>query len=136
MENTAVQKKQAGETPSGASALWNPFWLMNEMLGWGRSVDEPVVAAKETDGAPSFNVTETDDAYVCKLKLTLPDQADVAHLKAELDNGELTLVVPKAAASTPEPESPAPRTQRTQRNGRGSAARKPRRRARSRSRHG
>ena len=30
---------------------------------------------------------------------TLPDQADVEHVKAELKSGELTLVVPKAAAA-------------------------------------
>jgi HSP20 family protein len=32
---------------------------------------------------------------------TLPVQADTAHVKAELDNGELTLVVPKAEAEKP-----------------------------------
>ena len=147
MENVAVKKKQAGGTPSVAHGLWDPFWFMNEMLGWGRSVDEPVVAAsvdepvaaaKETDGVPSFDVTETDGAYVCKVKvkLTLPDQADVARVKAGLDNGELTLVVPKAAAATPEPTSPPPTKRRTQGKGRKSAARKPRRGARSRSRRG
>jgi HSP20 family protein len=30
---------------------------------------------------------------------TLPDQADPAHVKAELKNGELTVVVPKTAAA-------------------------------------
>jgi HSP20 family protein len=30
---------------------------------------------------------------------TLPDQADTSHVKAELKNGELTVVVPKAAAA-------------------------------------
>ena len=145
MDNAMAQKKQAGGTPSVA-ALWDPFGFMHEMFGWGRSVDEPVFAAKQADrpalpakepvGAPSLNVTETDGAYVCKFKLTLPDQADVPHAKAELDNGELTLVVPKAAAATPEPASRPPRKRRTHKKGRKSAARKPRRRARSRSRRG
>ena len=30
---------------------------------------------------------------------TLPDQADASHVKAELTNGELTVVIPKAAAA-------------------------------------
>jgi HSP20 family protein len=30
---------------------------------------------------------------------TLPDEADTAHIKAELKNGEVTVVVPKAAAA-------------------------------------
>lgn len=146
MDNAVVQKKQAGRTPSVASALWDPFGFMHEMFGWGRSIDEPVFAAKQADepalpakqtaGAPSFDVTETDGAYVCKFKLTLPDQADVPHAKAELDNGELTLVVPKAAAATPEPASPPPKQSRTQGTGRKAAAGKPRRGARSRSRRG
>ena len=89
MENAGVQKKQSGGSPSVARALWDPFGFMQEMFGWGRSGD-----------APLFEVKETDDTFVCKVKvnLTLPDQADVAHAKAELENGELTLVVPKAAA--------------------------------------
>ena len=146
MDNAVAQKKQAGGTPSVANALWNPFGFMHEMFGWGRSVDEPAFAAKQADqpalpaketvAAPSLNVTETDGAYICKFKLTLPDQADVRHAKAELDNGELTLVVPKAAAATPEPASRPPRKRRTQEKGRKSAARKPRRGARSRSRRG
>ena len=32
------------------------------------------------------------------------ERADAAHVKAELKDGELTLVVPKAAATEPEPE--------------------------------
>ena len=146
MDNAVVQKKQASGTPSVANALWDPFGFMHEMFSWGRSVDEPAFDAKPADkpalpaqqtvGAPLFDVTETDGAYVCKFKLTLPDQADVPHAKAELDNGELTLVVPKAAAATPEPASRPPRKRRTHKKGRKSAARKPRRRARSRSRRG
>jgi HSP20 family molecular chaperone IbpA len=125
MENVAVQKKQTGETPSVARALWDPFWFMHEMFGWGRSGD-----------APLFDLKETGDAYVYKVKLTVPGQADVARVKAEFNNGELTLVVPKASASTPEPVSPPPSTRRTTGNRRGSAARKPRRQARTRSRRG
>ena len=123
MANVAMQKKQVGETPSVARAAWDPFWFMREMFQWGRSAD-----------APAFDVKETADAYVCKVKLTLPDQADVARLKAELDNGELTLVVPKAAAAPPPPVPSPPRTRRTTGSGRGSAARTPRRGARSPSR--
>ena len=37
MGNVAVQKKQTGETPSVAHAVWDPFWFMREMFGWGRS---------------------------------------------------------------------------------------------------
>ena len=125
MENVAVQKKQTGETPSVARALWDPFWFMHEMFGWGRS-----------GAAPTFDLKETDDAYVYKVKLMVPGQADVARVKAEFNNGELTLVVPKASASTPEPVSAPPRTRRTTGNGRGSAARTARRRARTRSRRG
>jgi hypothetical protein len=91
MENAAVQKKQSEGSPSVVRALWDPFGFMQEMFGWGRSGEGPL-----------FEVKETDDNFVCKVKvnLTLPDQADVAHAKAELENGELTLVVPKAAATT------------------------------------
>jgi HSP20 family molecular chaperone IbpA len=145
MDNAVVQKKQASGTPSVAYALWDPFGFMHEMFGWGRSVhepvfdakqaDEPAVPAQQTAGAPLFDVTETDGAYVCKFKLTLPDQADVPHAKAERDNGELTLVVPKAAAAKPE-ASPPPKKRRTQEKGRKSATRKPRRGARSRSHRG
>ena len=103
MENAGVQKKQTGQSPSVARALWDPFGFMQEMFGWGRSVDGPL-----------FEVKETDDTYVCKVKvnLTLPDQADVTHAKAELENGQLTLVVPKAAAmlatQTPAQSEPSP----------------------------
>ena len=122
MENAGAQRKPAGETASVVRAMWDPFWFMHEMLGWGRSGD-----------APSFEVKETDDAYVCKarVKLTLPAQADVARAKAMLDNGELTLVVPKAATAAPEPVPPPPRTRRPAGNGSGSAGRTPRRRART-----
>ena len=113
MENAGVQKKQTAESPSVTRALWDPFGFMQEMFGWGRSGGEPL-----------FEVKETDDTYVCKVKvnLTLPDQADVAHAKAELENGELTLVVPKAAAAAPEPQSPPRRTGRAKGNGKGSAS--------------
>ena len=121
MENAAVRKKQTGETPSVARAMWDPFWFMHEMFGWARSV-----------GAPSFDVKETGDAYIYKVKLTVPGQADVARVKAELNNGELTLVVPKASASTPEPVSPPPSTRRTTGIRRGSGAGTRRRRARNR----
>ena len=120
MENVAVEKKQTGETPSVARAMWDPFWFMHEMIGWGRSV-----------GVPSFDVKETGDAYIYKVKLTVPGQADVARVKAEFNNGELTLVVPKASTSTPEPASP-PSPRRTTGSRRGSAARTPRRRTRTR----
>ncbi len=136
MENVAVQKKQTGGTPSLALAVWDPFWFMHELFGFGRSVDAPSFKAKETDRAPSLDVKETDGAYVCKFKLTLPVQADVAHAKAELVDGELTLVVPKAAAAPPEPASPSPKTHQTKGKRRGSAARTPRRGAHSRSRRG
>jgi HSP20 family molecular chaperone IbpA len=99
MENARAQKKQTGQTSSGARALWDPFGFM-QMFGWGRASGD----------APLFNVEETDDTYVCKVnvKLTLPGQADVAHAKAELENGELTLVVPKAMTAMPEPAAAVP----------------------------
>ena len=125
MENVAVEKKQTAETPSVARALWDPFWFMREMFGWGRPGD-----------APWFDLKETGDSYVYKVKLTVPGQADVTRVKAEFNNGELTLVVPKASASTPEPVSSPPGARRTTGNRRGSAARTPRRRARTRSRRG
>jgi HSP20 family molecular chaperone IbpA len=109
---------------------------MHEMFGWGRSVDEPVfdarkvdqpaLPAKDTAGAPSFDVKETDDTYVCTVnaKLTLPDEADAAHVKAELKDGELRLVVPKATKTRRTTEEAA----------RGSARREPRRGERKRPR--
>lgn len=112
MDNAGVQKKQTGDTASVFSTVWDPFWFVRQVLGWGRSGD-----------APSFDVTETDDTFVCKVKLALPDRADVANAKAKLDNGELTLVVPKAAAAAPEPESPPKRTRRATGKSRGSAGR-------------
>src|SRR5690349_1427727 len=97
MENAGVQKKQTGEAPSVVRALWDPFGFMQAMFGWGGSASGPLFEVKETDGT-----------YVCKVKvqLTLPEQADLTHAKAELDRGELTLVVPKLAAVAPEPASP------------------------------
>ena len=160
MENVAVQKKQAGETASAFNAMWDPFWFMREVFGWARSSHAPSFDLKERD-VPSFDVKEADDTYVCKVKvkLTLPEHADVAHAKAELDNGELTLVVPKAAATPefvapkaavakpeltvpkaaaakPEPVSPPRRTRRAKGNGSGSAGRKPRRGRRTPARRG
>lgn len=138
MENSWAEKKQAPATPMFARAMWDPFWFMREMFGLGHST-----------GAPSFDVNETDDTYVCKVnvKLTLPGQADVAHLKAELDDGELTLVVPKVAAAVPAPElqvepepeaaSPPAKAPRTTGSGRKSPRlTQPRRGARSASRRG
>jgi len=97
--------------------MWDPFWFMRAMLGWGRPAD-----------AASVDVKETDDTYVCtvNVKLTLPDEADAAHVKAELKDGELRLLVPKAT-----------KTRRTtEAAGRGSARREPRRGERKRARRG
>ena len=136
MEPVAVEEKQSGGTPGIAQALWDPFWFVRAMLGWGRFAEAPSSGAKAPAGAPSLAVKETDGAYVCTVKLALPDQADAARVKAKLDNGELTVVVPKSAAATPEPASSRPRTGQTKGKGRGSAARAPRRGARSRTRRG
>ena len=107
------------------------------MFGWGRSAERP-----------SFEVRETDEGYVCKVnvKLALPAQADAAHMKAELDDGELTLLVPKTAALLPQPapapapapDSPPPQAKkrRTKTDGQGSAGRTPRRGTRTRARRG
>jgi len=132
MENAGIQKQQTGGTSSTARPMWDPFWFMRAMLSWGRPAD-----------APSFDVKETDDTYVCKVKLALPERADAAHVEAELKDGELTLRVPKAAAAPesepdPDPESEqesisaSPKARRARGNGRrGSAKRRPRRRART-----
>ena len=135
MDNAGAQKKDRGQTPSVLGALWDPFGFVQAMFGWLRPGSTPL-----------FEVKETDDTYVCKVnvQLTLPDQADVARAKAELDKGELTFVVPKAAAAPPEPAStagkpaaapePAPRTTRRAKasgNRDGSARRTPRRGKRS-----
>jgi hypothetical protein len=140
MENPGVQKKQTGETPSAVRTLWDPFGFMQGMFGWGRSSD-----------APLFEVKETDEAYVCRIKvpLTLPDQVDVGHARAQLDNGELTLVVPKPTVAAPEPvpppqtaaakpASPPRRRRRTKEGspGRASAGRGSRRGARTPARRG
>jgi hypothetical protein len=129
MENAGGEKKRTAGTSSVAWAMWDPFRFMRDLFGWGRSAD-----------VPSFDVEETDDTYVCRVnaKLMLPPLADAAHVKAELDDGELTLVVPKAAAATPEPErgreperkavSPAPKTRRTTGSNRRGSARRTRRR--------
>ena len=129
MEKAGVGTEQAGRTSSIAGAMWDPFWLMREVFGWGRSADKPL-----------FDVKETADGYVCKVnvKLTLPDQADAAHMKAQLQNGELTLVVPKAATLLPAPAteslSPPPPSnkRRTKSERQGSAGRTPGRRTRAR----
>jgi HSP20 family molecular chaperone IbpA len=125
METAGLQKQQTNQTRSVAGPLWDPFWFMREMFGWGRSA-----------ATSSVDVKETDDTYVCKVKLTLPDQADVAHVKAELHDGELTLVVPKAAAANPEPAPPPPTTRRAKGNGRRSANTTARRGARTPARRG
>lgn len=136
MEPVTVQERQSGGTPGIAQALWDPFWFMRAMFGWVRFAEAPSSDAKEPNGAPSLDLKETDGAYVCTFKLALPDQADGARVKAKLDNGELTVVVPKSAAATPEPASPPARTRQTKGKGRGSGARAPRRGARSRTRRG
>src|SRR4051812_44346400 len=128
MENAGVQKQQTPGTSSIAGPMWDPFWFMRAMFAWGRPAD-----------APSFDVEETDDSYVYKVnvKLTLPEKADAAHVKAELKDGELTLLVPKAAAGTPEPEpepepesiSPPAETHRPSGNGRRGSAKHGSRRA-------
>jgi Hsp20/alpha crystallin family protein len=120
MDNAGVQNKQSTGTSSVTSAMWDPFWFMREMLGWGGPA-----------GAPSFEIKETKDAYVCKLdaKLSLPEQADAAHVKAELHDGELTLVVPKAAAAARQPRRTTNRA--TKKDGRGSAGRARRRSGRA-----
>lgn len=134
MDDAGAQRKQAGETSSIVRSLWDPFGLMQGMFGWGRPADGPL-----------FEVEETDDTFVCKVKiqLTLPDQADLRQVKAELDNGELTLVVPKSAAAQaesdqPAPGSPPPRTRRAKATGKGngSARRTPRRGGRPGARRG
>ena len=120
MENARVDKNRTVGTSSVAWGMWDPFWFMRDLFGWGRAA-----------AGPSFDVRETDDTYVCKVnvKLRLPEQADAAHLKAELDDGELTLVVPKLAAVTPEPK-------RRPEQERKSAGRRRRRGARTRARRG
>ena len=52
------------------------------------------------------NEEKDDTYYACERSygsftrsFTLPEQADAAHVKAELKNGELTVVVPKVAAA-------------------------------------
>ena len=75
-------------------AVWDPFWFMREMFRWASA-----------SAAASFGVAAKEDSYVYKAKLTLPDRVDAEHVKAALDNGELTLVVPKAAAITPAPDA-------------------------------
>jgi hypothetical protein len=74
--------------------VWDPFWFMREMFRWASA-----------SVAASFAVAKKVDSYVYKAKLTLPDRVDAEHVKAALDNRELTLVVPKAAAVTLAPEA-------------------------------
>ena len=62
MENAGIQKQQTAGTSSTARPMWDPFWFMRAMLSWARPAD-----------APSFDVKETDDTYVCKVKLALPN---------------------------------------------------------------
>jgi len=83
-----------GEQGSGRVAVWDPFWFIREMFRWGSA-----------SAAAIFDVAATQNSYVYKAKLTLPDRVDAEHVTAALDNGELTLVVPKAAAVTPVPEA-------------------------------
>lgn len=118
MEDALLQKKPTAEG-SRAGVLWDPFWFVDEMFGWTH---------------PVFDVKETDDAYVYKLKvkLTLPGQVDVAHVKAEIENGQLTLVVPKEAVAAPEPATPPPPKAAAATSVPG---RNPRRGARTRARH-
>ena len=124
MGNVAGQKKQTETAPTVAHAVWDPFWFVREMFRWGRSGD-----------GPSFDVKETDGAYIYKVKLTVPDQADVARMKAEFANGELTLVVPKVEVATPEPLPLSSEAFRTTKNSHGSAPHTHRHGTRSPSRH-
>ena len=119
MENAGVEKQQTAGTSSIAGPVWDPFWFMRAMLMWWRPTD-----------APLFDVKETDDTCVCtaKVKLALPDQADATQVTAELNDGALTLLVPKAAPLAPEPASSSKARRRTASDRRGSGKRKPRRR--------
>jgi len=121
MDNAAAQNKPTVGTPSVVRTMWDPFGFMQAMFGWDRPRARHL-----------FEVKETGDKYVCKLKvqLSLPDQADLAHARATLDNGELTLVVPKAAEATPEPASPPRAKRRAKQNGNGNGSESPRRAAR------
>jgi hypothetical protein len=103
MANVEVHKRPSAETSNTSQRGWDPFWFMREMLHW-----------TPFRYSPTFDVKETDDAYV------------------------YTLVVPKtAAAVTRPPAAPPPeRTRRTTETDRGSAARTLRRGARSPSRRG
>ncbi len=97
MDHGDAHKNDGGGTGSVVRALWDPFGFMEAMFGW-----------RQPGVRPLFEITETDDTYVCsaKVQLTLPGGADVAHATAKLENGELTLVVPKAPLVLPEPASP------------------------------
>src|SRR3569623_1479044 len=54
-------------------------------------------AEKEEKGDRFYTYERTYGSFT--RTFTLPDQTDATHVKAELTNGELTVVVPKAAAA-------------------------------------
>src|SRR3569623_959718 len=54
-------------------------------------------AEKEEKGARFYTYERSYGGFT--RSFTLPDQADASHEKAELTNGELTVVIPKAAAA-------------------------------------
>lgn len=131
-------------------AEWDPLRTMRELFRWDPFREmAPIVPAFDRMGfAPTFDITETKEAYLFKADVpgvkqedleisitgnrivvsgkrdiehevkeetlyayerqygtfsrtfTLPEGADYEHAKSALENGVLTLVVPKTAAAT------------------------------------
>ncbi len=150
--------KGNGPTP----AELDPFRMLRDWLRWDpfRAI-EPASARAPASYMPSFEVRETDDAYLFRADLpgvapadldvsltgsrltisgkrdeekeikeetiyvyerafgtftrtfTLPEGIDAEHIKSELTNGVLTVVIPKTAATKPkkiEVAAPPPAT--------------------------
>lgn len=79
MANLTRRNEENGEASpaQGDPAAWDPFRLMREMLRWDPFRGPPAVGPWTGGFAPSFEMTESEDAYVLKADLPGVKEEDV-----------------------------------------------------------
>lgn len=84
-----IRRNQSHEPAATGAGAWDPFRLMRDMLRWDpyRELD-PVFGGAERAFAPTFEVSETKDAYV--FRADLPGVKD-ADLEISLTGNRLTI---------------------------------------------
>jgi HSP20 family protein len=83
-----IRRNQTQE-PATSGGTWDPFRLMRDMLRWDPYRDlEPVFGGSERVFSPTFEVTETKDAYVFRADLPGVKESD---LDISLTGNRLTI---------------------------------------------